>query len=190
MSRRTALAIIGIVVLAAVLLAVLVKRRQGGPVAGVEQTARVTATGTPRVLTLYFPDGERLVAEERRVPGDLRGPDLARRILDELLGGPTDESLFRPLPEGTAVDFVQPAEGGTLWVSFAPPEGERPPRYGSRQEILAAYSLVDTLCANLPDVDRVAFLWNGVEPVTFAGHVDTRHPLVPDPAWIRSSDSG
>lgn len=189
MSRRTALTIIGAVLVAAVLLALVVERRRSRPAVSESAAPALTAAEVPRVLTLYFPDGgDRLEVEQRRIPAGLAGPELARRVLAELLDGPTEDGLFRPLPEGTRVDFVEPAEAGTLWVSLAPAEGERPPRYGSREEILAVYSLVNTLCANVPEVDRIAFLWNGVEPTTFAGHVDTRHPLAPEPRWNRSSE--
>jgi hypothetical protein len=187
MSRRTALAIIGVVLAVAGLLGLLARRDRGpSPAAGPEDGPGPTA-GPPREVTLYFPgDGDRLEAEEREIPPGLRGPALARHLLEALLSGPASDGLHPPLPEGTTVDFVQPAEHGMLYVSLAPPEGEAPPRYGSRAEILAVYSLVNTLCANMADVDRVAFLWNGVEPMTFAGNLDTRRPVSPEPRWIRS----
>jgi len=187
MSRRTALAIIGVVLAIAGLLALLARRDRGPSPAGRPNDGPNQAAGPPRQVTLYFPgDGDRLEAEEREIPSALRGPALARHVLEELLSGPVSDGLYLPLPEGTTVDFVEPAEHGTLYVSLAPPEGHTPPRYGSRAEILAVYSLVNTLCANLPDVDRVAFLWNGVEPMTFAGNLDTRRPVSPEPRWIRS----
>lgn len=189
MSRRTALVIITAVLAVAAVLALLVGRHRKPTPDGAPAESRLQpAAPSADALTLYFPgDGDRLEAEQREVTPGLEGTALARRILDEVLAGPADEALYPPLPEGTAVDFVRADEAGTLWVSLAPPAGSTPPRYGSRAEILAVYSLVNSLCVNLPDVDRVALLWNGVEPTTFAGHVDTRHPLTPQPRWVRSS---
>ena len=42
------------------------------------------------------------------------------------------------------------------------------------------YSLVDTVVANVPQIQRVALLWNGTQRETFSGHLDTSQPLVPD----------
>lgn len=187
MSRRTALAIIGAVLAGAALLALLARRDRTPGAAAPPEVAATAAAGTTRAVVLYFPgEDDLLAAEEREVPAALAGVALARHLVGELLAGPASAGLHAPLPAGTAIDFVEPAGDGTLYVSLAPPAGEPPPRYGSRAEILAAYSLVNSLCANLPEVDRVAFLWNGVEPKTFAGHLDTRRPLPPEPRWIGS----
>lgn len=187
MSRRTALAIIGAILAGAALLALLTRRDREPASTTPPPSAPTTEARAERTAVLYFPgEGDRLAAEERDVPPGVEGVALARYLLGELLAGPVTEGLRPPLPEGTAIDFVEPARDGTLYVSLAPPAGQSPPRYGARAEILAAYSLVNSLCANVPEVDRVSFLWNGVEPTTFAGHLDTRRPLAPEPRWIGS----
>jgi hypothetical protein len=187
MSRRAALAIIGAVLAVAALLVLLARRDR--PAASVDTATPAVSRerGGERTITLYFPgDAGLLEAEEREIAADLEGTALAGRILVELLSGPASDGLHPPLEENTTVDFVERAGADTLYVSLAPPEGATAPRYGSRAEILAAYSIVHSLCANVPDDEGVVFLWRGVAPTTFAGNLDTRRPLTPDPRWIRS----
>ncbi len=62
---------------------------------------------------------------------------------------------------------------------------ERPPM-GLTGELLAVYSLVNSLTANNLGVDRVVLMWNGEQRPTFAGHVDTTRPLMAD----RSRNAG
>ena len=54
------------------------------------------------------------------------------------------------------------------------------PAMGLTEELLAVYSLVNSLTANNIGVDRVVLMWNGEQRPTFAGHVDTTRPLMAD----------
>lgn len=54
------------------------------------------------------------------------------------------------------------------------------PAMGATEELLAVYSLVNSLTANNLGVDRVVLMWNGEQRPTFAGHIDTTRPLVAD----------
>ena len=54
------------------------------------------------------------------------------------------------------------------------------PAMGLREELLAVYSLVNSLTANNLGIDRVVLMWNGEQRPTFAGHVDTTRPLMAD----------
>ena len=54
------------------------------------------------------------------------------------------------------------------------------PAMGLTEELLAVYSLVNSLTANNLGVDRVVLMWNGEQRSTFAGHVDTTRPLMAD----------
>ena len=51
---------------------------------------------------------------------------------------------------------------------------------GLREELLAVYSLVNSLTANNLGIDRVVLMWNGEQRPTFAGHVDTSRALMAD----------
>ena len=54
------------------------------------------------------------------------------------------------------------------------------PAMGLTEELLAVYSLVNSLTANNLRIDRVVLMWNGEQRPTFAGHVDTTRPLMAD----------
>ena len=69
---------------------------------------------------------------------------------------------------------------GVAYVDLRPPQGAARPSLGSQQELLAAYSLVNSLCENLPRLAGVALLWTGMQSPTFAGNLDTRRPLTSD----------
>ena len=69
---------------------------------------------------------------------------------------------------------------GVAYIDLTPPEDAGALAWGSKREILAVYSLVDSIVFNFPEVEAVILLWNGRQQTTFAGHLDTTHPLVAD----------
>ena len=96
------------------------------------------------------------------------------------------EDLLPALPPGVelqAFDLV----GGVAWVdltvarSGAAAVRFEQPAMGLREELLAVYSLVNSLTASNLGIERVVPMWNGEQRLTFAGHVDTTRPLPPDP---------
>ena len=127
---------------------------------------------------LYFPgQGGRLYAERREVPemGDLEEQILV--LVELLLRGPEQTSLYPPLPSGVQVTGVHLLAEGVAYLDLLPPEDPAALAWGSRREILSAYSVVNTIVLNLPEVRAVVFLWNGQQRSTFAGHLDTTRPL-------------
>lgn len=132
-------------------------------------------------VTLYFPsDGWYLLAEPRAVArwdSSLAG---ARKVLEELLAGPRSEALLAPLPDGVTIGETHLTADGRLYVDLVSSEYDRPPVSGSLAELLTVYSLVDSVLLNVPEIDSVVLLWNGRQPTTFAGHVDTSLPLAAD----------
>ena len=128
---------------------------------------------------LFFPGpGGRLFAEERELPAQADLVALSRAILDELLAGPVTEDLFPALPPEITVEWLHLSPTGVLFVDLEF-SGEAPyPSWGSRQEMLAVYSVVNTLLANVPEIGSVVLLRNGQQRPTFAGHLDTSRPLL------------
>ncbi len=43
--------------------------------------------------------------------------------------------------------------------------------------MLTVYSLVNTVLLNTEGAERLVLLWNGQQPMTFAGHLNTARPL-------------
>jgi hypothetical protein len=78
-------------------------------------------------------------------------------------------------------------EDGVVFLDLHSEGLDAPPVQGSTNEQLTLFSIVQTLVANVPDAVSVVVLWNGRQRVTFAGHVDTTRPLLPDPSLLAPS---
>jgi spore germination protein GerM len=138
--------------------------------------------GTARVLPqtrevdLYFADsaGRRLSIERREISGENR-EDLLERIVEELVRGPEDPARMRTLPETTQVRTVY-FRDDTVWVDLDSAVRDEAPG-GTWTEVLAVYSVVNTLVENFSDIKQVQILIEGSESDTMAGHVDISGPL-------------
>lgn len=129
-----------------------------------------------RQVDLYFANvtGRRLSIERREVAGENRG-DLFQKILEELVRGPQDTARIRTLPETTQVRTVF-FRDETAWVDLDTAVRDEHPG-GTWTEVLAVYSIVNTLVENFSDVRQVQILIEGNESKTLAGHVDISQPL-------------
>lgn len=142
----------------------------------------------PVLFTLYFPGpGGRLGAEERELAVGDEPRDRARTLVLALLDGPRASGLVRPFPERVGLQDIYLTGDGVAYVDLGGEELESPPPSGSLAEMMRVYCLVQTLTANLPEVDRVAVLWNGVQRQTFSGHLDTSRPLGPKPDLLSAA---
>ena len=67
------------------------------------------------------------------------------QILEELLKGPRDRSLFNPIPSSTRLNAVF-LEGDIVYVDLSA-EMAKNQSGGTSQELLSVYAIVDTLTA-------------------------------------------
>lgn len=190
MSRRTALVVGALAVaLLAVLLVWLLRPARPAPeeeAAAPQPLPAAEGAGEGAVeVELYFP-GEwgRLYPERRLLPPAADPATRARALAEAVLAGPETPGLFPPLPEAIQLDEVYLEPDGTLLLGLRSPDEAPPPPGGSLKEMLTVYSLVDSLLLNLPEATRMVLLWNGRQPATFAGHLDTALPLSVDPTFI------
>lgn len=181
MSRQAAGLILALIVLVTLSLAAVLWWRRPEPS---EPDLRpeledVLPTAEGPIVNLYFPgSGGKLFGEQRELPLGIPTEDRLRMLLEELLKGPQDEELYPPFPADTKLGWVLLTAEGLALVDLEMPGESAHPDWGSRQEMLAIYSLVDTVLLNLPNIKAVTLLRNGQQAKTFAGHVDTTHPLV------------
>lgn len=116
---------------------------------------------------------------------------------DDEDGDPIDpiDDVFPALPAGVRLLALEVLDG-VAYVDLTMTEagdgrGERAgagrsalvlerPAMGLTEELLAVYSVVNSLTANSLGIDRVVLMWNGEQRPTFAGHVDTTRPLMAD----------
>jgi spore germination protein GerM len=182
MNRRSLWIALAALLVLAVAVTFLVWRR--GAVEEQQETSAEevspVAEGSPAaasiVAELYFPDGgEWLHAERREVPASDRAEAQIATLVETLIAGPRSAGLVSPLPESVAVRTVYKLDGEVV-LDLESPDAAPPPS-GSQREMLTVYSLVNTVLLNTEDADRLVLLWNGQQPETFAGHLDTARPL-------------
>ena len=102
------------------------------------------------------------------------------RVLEELLAGPVSEDLLTALPPEITLGWIHVNEEGVVYVDLEFSGEGAHPAWGSHHEMLAVFSIVNSLFANTPEIDSVVLLRNGQQRPTFAGHLDTSRPLLAD----------
>lgn len=144
--------------------------------------------GTGIVVDLYFPGNDlRLHAEKREIPEETDLKIHLTRILQELAAGPESVDLYPSIPEEMTVGWTHINAEQVVYIDLVPnAEGGRL-AWGSGQEILSVYSIVNTVLLNIPEITSVILLRNGQQHPSFAGHLDTSRPLVVDNDLIAAS---
>lgn len=126
---------------------------------------------------LYFAErgGTHLKARPWQFPADTDSHGLARKILDALLAGPMDPDLESAWPRGTGVRAFFMADDGRAWVDLSveewKPNGIGIGNTDTLSELLAVYSVVNSLTLNIPEVRQVKILVNGSDVASLGGHV-------------------
>lgn len=183
MSRRHALLILALLLIAPAALliwrAVSPPAEPHAPSTTSPIETRAGNAGMP--VDLYFVGRTGRLQAERRVLGSgLDATQQVRTLMEELLRGSSSESLQSPLPATVQLDTVHITPAGVVYLDFQSAEYTRPPIEGSKGELLAVYSLVNSIVLNVPGTRSVVLLWNGQQRPSFAGHVNTTRPLLPN----------
>ncbi len=109
----------------------------------------------------------------------------AHQLLDALITLPPSEAR-RTLPAAAAVLEVYVLPQGTAIIDFSAAIGASLPS-GIRSERLALESITRTLAENIPELQRVKILLQGLEADTLAGHADLTGYLDLRPAAAAAS---
>lgn len=133
-----------------------------------------------RTVQLYFESPNFLLAPETRTVS-LPANDAAalRFVTTELLKGSANTAIARPLPPDSVVRAAYLLPDGNAIIDLGGPTLTGGWNTGSHAEMIAIYSVVQTLTSNFPAVKRVRILVNGQPVPTLAGHISTDKPLVP-----------
>jgi len=127
-------------------------------------------------VLFFVADGTSLVREARELEACGEAQACLEDLLAELFSGPVGD-FDEALPESSSVQSVR-IEGDLAIVdlnqSFAADLAA-----GSSAEMLAVYSIVDTICVNFPQIARVKITVEGNEK-TQLRHLDLSDPLQPD----------
>lgn len=186
MSRRAAGMVLGLALLLLVggLVWWLLAGREDAPGSRPAQEGEAAGPGEPVQFTLYFPANGGALGSERRELQVTESPrDRARKIVQAVLAGPKASGLYRPFPDGVALGSVLLADG-VLYLDLVWEGHEEPPPSGSTEEVQRVFSLVDSVCLNIPEAQRVVLLWNHFQRDTFSGHVDLSRPLRPNQTLV------
>lgn len=130
-----------------------------------------------RSVTLFFAaNGVQLVRETRGIDPCDDDNACLKSVLDELLNGPVGE-YDETVPEGTLVNSIR-IEGNQATIEFNRAFSEAM-LSGSSAEMLAVYSVVNTVAVNFPRIERVKLNVDG-DKGAILPHLDLSDPLQPD----------
>lgn len=145
--------------------------REVPPVPQLQQPA-----GKRTAVLFFVEDGASLVREARELDPCGDAVVCLKNVLEELVNGPVGE-FDEALPEGTVINTVR-IDGDLAGVDLNRAFSEALPS-GSSAEMLAVYSIVDTIAVNFPQIARVKLTIEGNEKALLR-HLDLSDPLVPD----------
>lgn len=130
-----------------------------------------------RTAVLFFvADGVRLAREARELDPCEDTVACLNDVLEELLNGPVGE-FDEPLPEGTVVNSVR-IDGDMAGIDLNSAFVDTLPS-GSSAEMLAVYSIVNTVAVNFPQISRVKLSVEGNQSSRLK-HLDLSDPLTPE----------
>jgi len=131
-------------------------------------------------VKLFFeePQGAGLVIEERGVTYQSSLSRQLQVVVEELLRG-SQSGNIAPWSGGGRVLEVFVTARGVAYVDLSK-EVLTGRVSGTRAELLAVYSLVDSIALNFPAIKKVQILIDGQSVDTLAGHIDLSRPLPPD----------
>ncbi len=173
--REWLVLVIAFLVCAAVLGALFLKKY--------EERRHLTVPPHPQegtlMVTLFFasPDGSGLMREGREIDACGDAADCVESVVEELINGPRGD-LAATLPDNTSVRDVQ-VNGDLALIDLGEETIKGIPE-GSHAEMMAVYSIVDSIAVNFPKIKQVKFLFDGKPADTLKGHLDLREPLQPD----------
>lgn len=143
----------------------------------VQPPPRINQPAATRKGVLFFATVDaRLAREGRELESCAETAECVKDLLDELFSGPVGE-LYEVIPEGAALLSVG-LEGDLAVVDISSSFATDLPS-GSSAEMLAVYSIVNTVCFNYPQITRVWITVAG-NGKTILRHLDLSEPLPPD----------
>ena len=160
----------------------VLRKAQPEPTAVAEVAPQTAPTATPAVprisATLYFAseDGRSLVAVQQEVPLAEGTVAQARALIEAQLNASPPAPLASAIPAGTSLRGLFVTAQNEAFVDLDATVRDKHPG-GSMNELFTVYTIVNTITANLRDVQSVQLLIDGREVDTLAGHVDLRRPL-------------
>jgi hypothetical protein len=138
-----------------------------------------------RTVRLYFESSEMLLVPETRNVELPENPAGALSVtVRELFKGSANPGVPRMFPSDTIVRGAYLLPDGTAFVDLGGPTLTQGWGTGSHAELMAIYSVVQTVTANFPEANKVRFLLNGEPAETLGGHISLAKSLSPAPSLL------
>jgi len=138
-----------------------------------------------RSVQLFYESPQMLLVGE---PRNIALPESSAAALPivvrELMKGPATPAGLRIFPQDTVVRGTYLLPGGTVIVDLGGTTLTQGWGTGSHQELMAVYSLAQTVSANFTEGRRVRVLVNGSPTETLAGHVSLLKSVEPMPVLV------
>ncbi len=138
-----------------------------------------------RVVRLYYESPALLlVPEERNLQLPQSPAGAMSLVARELVKGSVNVAVPRLLPPDTVVRGAFLLPDGTAFVDLGGATLTNGWATGSHEELMAVYSIVETITSNFPEAKRVRILVNGVPAETLAGHIALDRALMRNRALV------
>lgn len=145
---------------------------------------------TMRSVALFFESQDMMLVPERRdVPLPENPAAAVPAVIRELFKGSANPSVPRLFPADTVVRAAYLLADGTVLVDVGGATITAGWTTGSHQELMAIYSVVQTVTTNFPEARRVRLLVNGTPAETLAGHISLARSLAPAPSVVAGARS-
>jgi flagellar basal body-associated protein FliL len=123
----------------------------------------------PLAVTIYYPVGDQLLSGTASVK---RQPDAQAQAREALAAVFADQraaqtAVFRDIK----LKAFYLDGRGTAYIDLTP-SSQRDIRAATSEELLAVYAMVNTVMQNFEEIKQVAFLVDGRDAQTLAGHLD------------------
>ena len=150
-----------------------------------DNSASIPADPQNVAVHLYFADTDHLyLKSESRSFTSFKDPvQFGRAIVEALIKGPKQD-LLQTLPKKSTLRSFFVTKENIAYVDLGEDIKESMPG-GAKSEMLAIYSLVNSLILNVPEVEKVKILIGGRESPTLDGHMDLRFPFKANMLLIR-----
>ncbi len=138
-----------------------------------------------RPVSLFFEGPDMLLVRETRNVPLAENPAAALPVVvRELLKGSANAGVPPIFPRDTIVRAAFLLPDGSAFVDLGGPTLTNGWATGSHEELMAVYSVVQTVITDFPAAKRVRILINGEPAETLAGHVNLEHALTPMPVFV------
>ena len=141
-----------------------------------------------RPIVVFYEAPTMLLAPEKRSVALPENPAGALSVVvRELVKGSANPSLPPLFPADTVVRGAFLLPDGTAFVDLGGPTLTGGWATGTHRELMAIYSVVQTVTANFAEAKRVRILINGEPAETLAGHISLAGALAPMPSLVASA---